>query len=99
MNSAAATQNSESQRQKQQLSAHNHNGPAQIAVQNDNPKVAYPIKDLSSAFDEVYHDNSSGGFIVQGDEVNRFQKSLLPQQLPNKYSSYQKTYLNQGPGY
>lgn len=55
------------------MSGHDHHVAApQIAVQNENSKVSYPIKDLSSAFDEVYHDNSGNGFIVQGDEANRF---------------------------
>jgi hypothetical protein len=57
----------------------NHTGAPQIAVHIENSKVTYPIKDLSSAFDEVYHDNSGGGFIVQGEEANRFSKNLLPQ--------------------
>lgn len=95
MNSAAAAQNSESQRQKQQLSGQDHqSGAVQTAVHIENTKVLYPIKDLSSAFDEVYHDNSGGGFIVQGEEANRFQKNLLPQQIPNKYSSFHKGYIN-----
>jgi len=55
------------------LSGNDHHVAApQIAVQNENSKVSYPIKDLSSAFDEVYHDNSGSGFIVQGEEANRF---------------------------
>ena len=44
----------------------------------DHQKVMYPIKDLSSAFDEVYKDNTGSGIIVQGEEDSRFSKNLLP---------------------